>query len=134
MERSFADLLDALDGAGTPDDAWRAGTGWLVRSGVAWCHYAYTSNREEPAAGRLIQYSSLPQVWLDHYAEQRFFLTDPAVRHCTRADTPLLTGVESPERGSAAWRRGKISSAAVSAAVSPYRSGHLVRRLAASLY
>jgi DNA-binding CsgD family transcriptional regulator len=105
MERPFADLLDTLDRAGSPDEAWRAGLEWLITVGVLWCYYAYTSNGQQPDAGRLIRYSSLPQAWLDHYDAQAFFRTDPAVRHCVRATTPILTGTRPPEHGSpAAWQ------------------------------
>jgi DNA-binding CsgD family transcriptional regulator len=105
MEQSFAGLLDALDQCGNRDEIWRVGTKWLNASGVSWCHYAYTSNRIEPPQGRLCRYTSLPQAWLDHYAAQAFFRVDPAVRHCARASTPILTSLEPPERSSVGtWR------------------------------
>lgn len=105
MEWSFADLLDALDRAGSPGAAWRVGTGWLATAGVIWCHYAYTSDSQDPLSGRLVRYSSLPQAWLEHYDAQAFVKHDPAVRHCARANTPVVTGTEPPECGPVgAWR------------------------------
>ena len=105
MERSFADLLDALDRADSPGAAWHAGLGWLAAAGVRWCHYAYTSDSQVPKVGRLLVYSSLPRAWLEHYDAQAFVRHDPAVRHCARANTPLVTGSEPPESGSVeAWR------------------------------
>jgi DNA-binding CsgD family transcriptional regulator len=105
MERVFADLLDALDRAESPGAAWHAGIEWLATAGVIWCDYAYTSDSQVPKAGRLVRYSSLPQAWLEHYDAQAFAKHDPAVRHCTHANTPVMTGTEPPERGSVeAWR------------------------------
>ncbi len=105
MEQSFADLLDALDQAGTPDEVWRVGRKWLVGAGVEWCLYTYTAERWEPGGQQRIRYSSLPQTWMEHYAAQAFFRVDPAIRHCVDAVTPMLTGIDTPDRlNGSAWR------------------------------
>ena len=105
MQQSLADLLDALDRAGTPDEVWRVGSEWLVALGVEWCLYSYTGERWEPGARQRIRYSSLPQAWMEHYAAQAFFRVDPAIRHCVDAVTPMLTGIDAPARlDGSAWR------------------------------
>jgi DNA-binding CsgD family transcriptional regulator len=105
MEKSFVDLLDALDRAGSPDECWRIGSGWLAASGVEWCMYTYTAERWEPGGQQRIRYSSLPQTWEEHYKAQAFFRVDPAIPHCAQAVSPMLTGVvPPPRRAMAAWR------------------------------
>jgi hypothetical protein len=98
MEQSFAGLLDALDQAGTPDEAWRAGSQWLAAAGVQWCLYTYTAERWVPGGQQRIRYSSLPQSWMDYYAAQCFFRVDPAIRHCIDGAVPTFTGIDAPAR------------------------------------
>ena len=98
MEKSLAELLDALDQAETPDEVWSVGCKWLVGSGIEWSLYTYTSERWVPGGQQRLRYSSLPQAWMEHYAAQRFFRADPAIRHCVDAVTPMLTGIDMPAR------------------------------------
>jgi DNA-binding CsgD family transcriptional regulator len=105
MQQSFADLLDALDRAGSPDEVWHSGSKWLAASGVEWCLYTYTAERWVPGGQQRIRYSSLPQAWMEHYAAQAFFRVDPAIRHCVDAVTPMLTGVDAPARPAGSARR-----------------------------
>jgi DNA-binding CsgD family transcriptional regulator len=105
VERSLANLLDALDQASTPDDAWIVGSKWMIALGVEWCHYVYTLERWEPGGRQLIRYASLPQAWMEHYGALGFFRVDPAIRHCVAAVTPMLTGIEAPSRLDGSARR-----------------------------
>jgi len=105
MDKSFVDLLDALDRARSQDECWRIGSGWLAASGVEWCMYTYTEERWEPGGQQRIRYCSLPQVWDAHYKAKAFFRVDPAIPHCAQAVTPMLTGIEPPpRRARSAWR------------------------------
>jgi DNA-binding CsgD family transcriptional regulator len=105
MEKSFVDLLDALDGACDPGECWHIGRHWLAASGVEWCMYTYTDERWEPGGRQRIRYSSLPRPWDEHYKAQAFFRIDPAIAHCAQAVTPMLTGVEPPpRRATLEWR------------------------------
>jgi len=105
MEQSFAGLLDALEQAGTPDEAWRAGSEWLAATGVEWCLYTYTAERWVPGGQQRIRYSSLPPAWMDHYSAQGFFRVDPAIRHCVEGIVPTFTGIDAPARGEVSARR-----------------------------
>ena len=132
MQQSLADLLDALDRAGTPDEVWRVGSEWLVALGVEWCLYSYTGERWEPGARQRIRYSSLPQAWMEHYAAQAFFRVDPATRHCVDAVYQMLTGIRTPARvDGSAWRL-REDAARDSAAGSPSPFGYLDPRWVAS--
>jgi DNA-binding CsgD family transcriptional regulator len=96
VERSLADLLDALEQAATPDEVWNVGSQWMIAFGVEWCHYAYTQEHWVPGGRQLIRYSLLPQAWMEHYEALGFFRVDPAIPHCLAAVTPMLTGVDAP--------------------------------------
>jgi len=105
MEKSFVNLLDALDHAGNPDECWRAGSDWLAASGVRWCMYTYTAERWEPGGPQRIRYCSLPAAWDEHYKAEAFFRVDPAIPHCAQSVTPMVTGIAPPaRRPGSAWR------------------------------
>lgn len=105
MEKRFVNLLDALDRAGKPDECWRVGSVWLAALGVEWCMYMYTEERWEPGGRQRIRYSSLPQMWDEHYKAEAYSRVDPAIPHCAQAVTPMLTGIDPPRRETgSAWR------------------------------
>jgi hypothetical protein len=125
VEKSFADLLDGLDQASTPDEVWNVGSKWMMAFGVEWYHYVYTRERWEPGGRQLVRYSSMPQSSMEHYgARASFVLTLPfatassQLPQCSLASLPpvALTGQRV---GCGTTRRAQVS---VAASLSPFGS------------
>lgn len=105
LSNRTADLLTALEGAGTPSALWSMTAEYLDGLGLTHSIYTYLNPRE-PDAARI--WTSLPESWCERYADENYWSVDPFYRYCCTTLAPIRTGPEfldeyefltPPERG-----------------------------------
>ena len=96
MRTRLVQFLDRLNAAQTLDAAWTEMVSHARANGVEWVHYGYEGS---PACSTTTwpRLSSLPDSWLQHYADRGFSLADSGAAHCRRSVDPILAGPEFTE-------------------------------------